>query len=60
MLLNTNQLDVLLRIMNDLPIGFKHHAESLINNIDPTGGLVDIDSQVNMLYRQSVVTVSNR
>jgi len=56
MTLTQNEKQTLLMILPKLSHGFRVHANELLNNTDPTGGLVSIDDQVFTLYKQYVAT----
>ena len=57
-ILTLNERQTLVMILPSLSGGYKAHASELIDNSDPTGGLVSIDDQVVTLYRQYVATWS--
>ena len=58
-LLSPNEEQTLQMVLNltpNLNPGFKAHANELLNNNDPTGGLVSIADQVKALHEQYVAT----
>ena len=57
-LLSANERQTLGMILPHLKYGMKSHCQDLLDNHDPTGGMVGIDDQVWMLYQQYVAAVN--
>ena len=55
-LLTDNEEQTLCMCLPHLSGGFKSQAIELLNNSDPTGGIVAVDDQVKVIYEQYVST----
>ena len=51
--LDARDIAILEKHYNDLPRGFQAHADELLRGGDPTGGMVPIHEQFNLLMSQA-------